>query len=177
MRAVSRLFNCILSIHVPLPELNLYFPICSDCPGFVTLIAGLWILTYWQSSATTVREVLLGLLLVLPKSMSDGWLRTQQAVQPTLPVTWKAFSVSKYPVFVSHWKSKGNPVFGSVPRTLWGALQARCEFPNHNLKTIRVSPIFHWEVHSLKSCCGWGVWGLFVRYLDNWMEFRWFSTD
>ncbi|XP_010136205.1 PREDICTED: potassium voltage-gated channel subfamily C member 2-like [Buceros rhinoceros silvestris] len=40
-----------------------------DCPGFVTLIAGLWFFMRWQSSASTVREILLGLLIILPASM------------------------------------------------------------------------------------------------------------
>lgn len=75
VRAVSRLFNCVLSIRVPL-LLNLYYPICSDCAGFVALIAGLWFFMCWQSSASTVREILLGLLIILPASMSDGWLWT-----------------------------------------------------------------------------------------------------
>lgn len=34
-----------------------------------------------------------------------------------------------------------------------------------------------WEVESLKFCCGWYVWGLFVRYLANWRVFRWLRTD
>lgn len=70
--AVSRLFTCILSIHVSLLELNSYIPFCLDCPEFVTWLAGLWILRLWQSSATTVCEVLQGLLLVLPKRISHG---------------------------------------------------------------------------------------------------------